>query len=320
MDHRNAIRRSLGAAAAVFMLLACGCDSKPAESTETVDAQDSVMRVTGELLIDDSDDEPSEYPVTINDTVIRKRPEKVICLSSSLTEIICELGFGDSLIGRGSYCSYPESVAALTDYGKPASPDFEAIKNAAPDLVVTATSVSGKDVTALSESGIAVLYIPSPRSLDEYGRIYSALGMVYEGLFDGEKTGNDAFSAVKNALAGCGLSLGNFVYVTEGGAVAGGDTFESSVLSLFGHNIAENASGYSFDKSLLKDEQPDIIVLNSDVSKEELLGDEVFGSLDAVTAGKIISVSNSYFESPSGRITALADELGAGEKVESDEA
>ena len=92
------------------------------------------------------------------------------------------------------------------------------------------------------------------------------------------------------------------------------------MLSLFGHNIAENASGYSFDKSLLKDEQPDIIVLNSDVSKEELLGDEVFGSLDAVTAGKIISVSNSYFESPSGRITALADELGAGEKVESDEA
>ena len=76
----------------------------------------------------------------------------------------------------------------------------------------------------------------------------------------------------------------------------------------------------SFGKSLLKDEQPDIIVLNSDVSKEELLGDEVFGSLDAVTAGKIISVSNSYFESPSGRITALADELGAGEKVESDEA
>ena len=52
-----------------------------------------------------------------------------------------------------------------------------------------------------------------------------------------------------------------------------------------------------------------MIILNSNITESELLADEVLGKLDAAVGGKMISVSSSYFESPSGRITALVNEL-----------
>lgn len=295
-------------AAAAFMAL-CGCDNGAPKVTEDVGTDGIETRITGELLIDDSDDTISEYPVTINETVIKGSPESVICLSSSLTEVIYELGYGDKLVGRGSYCSFPESVLSLTDYGKPSSPDLEAIKASAPDLLITATTIPNKDIAALTDCGIGVLYVASPRSVDEYRRIYSALGMVFDGMFDGEQLGKNVSGKVIDKLEASGIQLGRFIYVTEGGAIAGGDTFESSVLSLFGENIAQYASGYSFSKSQLTEDQPDTVILNSDVPESELLNDSVFGSLNAVTTGKLIKVSNTYFESPSGRMTGLLDEL-----------
>ena len=312
-------KKCLAAGLLAFVLALCACDSLDNNSTETSVSDTEKVRVTGELLISDDDDDFSGYPVTINDTVIKSSPVKVICLSSSITEIIYELGFGERLIGRGSYCEYPEAVLSLKDYGKPAFPEFDAVRNASPDLLITATSIPSKDISALSELGIQVLYIPSPRSVEEFGSIYRALGMVFEGQFDGEETGNKIFSAIRSELTGSGINLGRFIYVTEGGAVAGGDTFESSVLSIFGENIAASASGYTFDKSLLADDQPDTIVFNSDVPESELMSDTALSSLDAAVSGKMISVRNSYFESPSGRITGLLAEL-AGDKGEEDEA
>lgn len=297
---------------ALFIVVAvflCSCDSLDNKNTTTEVTDDKKVKVTGELLLSDDTEDITGYPVTINDTVIRSSPQKVVCLSSSLTEIIYELGYGDRLIGRGSYCDYPETVTSLKDYGKPASPDLNSLKESSPDLLITATSIPSKDTSALSELGISVLYIPSPRSVEEYGNIYRALGMTFEGMIDGEEAGNKLFIDVKASLTGSGISLGKFVYVTEGGAIAGGDTFESSVLSMFGENIAASASGYSFDKNLLAENQPDTVILNNDVPESELRDDEVLGSLDAIKAGNIISINNAYFESPSGRLTDLLDEL-----------
>lgn len=326
-NKRNIFSKSLFATILCAVLMISGCDffedkkqqdtqDESLSHTEQTNDQEKPVTISGELLpIGDNRSEPTPYPVTINDTVIEKAPSKVICLSSGLTEMIYELGYGDKLIGRGSYCEYPEDAADLTDFGKPSAPDIAAIEEAAPDLVITATSIANMDVVALNDRGIKVMYISAPRSLEEYGRIYEALGMIFEGMFDGETKGNTAYSAVRNKLDGAGISFGKFIYVTEGLAIAGGDTFESSVLSLYGTNIAADASGYNFDKSLLSDDQPDTVIISSDISAKELTGDSVLGSLDAVKSGKIYTVNNSYFESPSGRLVGILDDIagGAGE-------
>ena len=317
---KNKFRAGISACFISVSMLLCGCDADRIQETDTTITSESsvtaVSIISGELLLPDGSDKVSDYPVIINDTEIEKAPDKVICLSSSLTEMIYELGFGAKLTGRGSYCAYPESVASLRDFGKPSSPDLDAVRAAKPDLLLTATSIPNKDIAALSDEGIKVLYIASPRSVEEYGRIYCALGMVFEGMHEGEKTGNAAFGKIRDQLENADISLGKFIYITEGGAAAGGDTFESSVLSLYGDNIAKEASGYNFDRERLTDDQPDTVIVNSSIDKNEILNDSIYGELDAVRNGNIISISNSYFESPSGRLTELIRELSAKSSAE----
>lgn len=40
-------------------------------------------------------------------------PHRIVSLISSATEIVCELGFGQQLVGRSHECDYPSSVTAL---------------------------------------------------------------------------------------------------------------------------------------------------------------------------------------------------------------
>ena len=308
-DMFSYIKRTCTILPLAAVLLFSGCDSIP--SGKTAETSDITVTAVGEAVLsvggEGGESLPEGYPVIINDTEIRTPPEKVICLSGGLTEMIYELGFGDKLIGRGSYCEYPEQVISLTDFGKPTAPEIDRIKNAAPDVVITATRMQSRDIVALSESGINVVYIPSPRSVDEFGRIYSALGMMFVGMFDGEETGSKAFFGIKNQLSGTGIDIGKFVYITEGLRAAGGDTFEGSVLSLFGTNAAESASGYSFDIMQLSDDPPDILIINNEITEELRASDSVGWLYSSV--GKVVSVDNSFFESPSARLTGLCEIL-----------
>ncbi len=294
----------------VFVL--SGCDTPMPSETDEPDTKPSVSTGIsgGTIIISDTDDEtsePSDYPVTINDTVIKARPSAAVCLSSGLSEIICELGYEDRLIGRGSYCDYPESIKALTDFGRPAAPDIAALKSCAPDVLITATAIPNIDVKALNEYGIEVVYIPSPRTVLEFERIYCALGMIFDGMFKGGEKGKNVFAGIRNKLENSGIDLGSFIYVTEGFTTAGGDTFESSVLSLFGNNAAESVSGYYSGE--LGDISPDTVLINAELSFEDIADNSVFAALEAVRSGKVIKIDNRYFESPSGRIIGLLDDL-----------
>jgi len=291
-----------------------GCDKENTpETTSTAVNTLSPIEINGEVLtISDSSAEAAElsdYPIIINNTVIAEKPETAICLSSSLTEIIYELGYDSRLIGRGSYCEYPEAIKSLPDFGRPSAPDLEAVKKASPDVLITATAIPNIDAVALSDLGIKVVHIPAPHSIEEFGRIYKAVGMIFDGLFEGEEKGNKAFSDIRATLETSSLSLGNFIYVTEGLSVAGSDTFENAVLSLFGTNAAGNTSGYSAVKDISPDIQPDVVIISNSLSSGEVTSDSTLGSLSAVKSGNILRIDNSYFENPSGQIVKIIKEL-----------
>lgn len=254
--------------------------------------------------------EPQPYPVTVNDVWIDAAPKRVVSLSSSLTEILYEMGYGASVVGRGSYCDFPREVAAVPDVGRPSKPDYDLILSLSPELLFTATAIPVKDRYRLEESGIRTVYFPVPHTVEEFEKIYRAVGTIYEGLFDGENKGTEDFSKLKKALEDPDrLSLGRFVYLTEGLSPATGDTFESAVLSCFGENAAAAGMDYSFPSESLLESQPDWILLNGDYTAEDLLSDETYALLNAVQNGNVLSVDNSYFERPSLRLIELIDSL-----------
>ena len=254
--------------------------------------------------------EPMPYPLTINGTEIISGPEKVVCLSPAIAEIIFEMGYGDTIIGRSSYCEYPESILSAEDVGSTANPNINAITHLMPNLVITSTPIASKDIFTMEQAGIATLIIPAPTTLEGFSSIYTALGLIYEGMFTGTEKGEEAYSGISKLLGNTeALNIGKFVYVTESLAVAGGNTFESAVLSCFGTNIAKESSGYEYDKEQLLENQPDVILLNSKYTRGDLLDDGVFSQLDAVRDYNIIYIDNIFFERPTSRLSELINNL-----------
>lgn len=68
---------------------------------------------------------------------IQAQPERIVSLSPALTEILCQLGVRDRLVGRSAACDYPEDVKVLPAVGDFGGPDIERVLELRPDLIVS---------------------------------------------------------------------------------------------------------------------------------------------------------------------------------------
>ena len=283
----------------IFTLM-CGCENgKDADVTDA-----PVTGGTAEL------NEPTPYPLIIGGVEIAASPKTVVSLSPSLSEIIFEMGYGSRIIGRGSHCDYPPSVLGLPDAGSGANPDIDKIISLSPDLVLTQTPLSTKDVFRMERAGIRTLVIPACSSLGGLKDVYRALGLVFAGMFTGEEAGEEAFSVVSKACDNKEVvNIGKFVYITVDLKAATGDTLEDSVFSCFGENTAKSGVEYEFDLSALSENHPDIILLNDRYTVDDILSSEYFEGLEPVIAGRVIYIDNSCFERPSARLAELIERM-----------
>lgn len=282
----------------LLSLSICGCNNdkpNPEQTTEYI-----------------TEPEPTPYPIIINDVEIKNKPEKVVCLSPALAEIMYEMGYSSLLIGRSSYCNYPAEIAAIKDVGGTTKPDINTIVQLEPDLVLSTAPIASKDIFTMEQAGIATVVIPAPTTLDGFSSIYKAMGLIFEGMFTGMEKGENIYADISQALGNTdNVNVGKFVYITENMTAAGGNTFESSVLSCFGTNLASKSEDYTFDLESLKENQPDIIFVNSIYKKEDLEENETFAELEAIVNNKIIFIDNSYLERPTRRIIELISKIKA---------
>lgn len=94
--------------------------------------------------------------------------ERVVALAPSAVEMIYELGWGDRLVGVGSYVSWPPEAEDLPRLGGLVDADLERILLLEPDLVVLLESEV--DLAArLDALDVEVLTVPAD-SLDDIGR------------------------------------------------------------------------------------------------------------------------------------------------------
>lgn len=281
----------------LLSLSLCGCNNNdnpnPEETTEYI-----------------TEPEPTPYPIIINDVEIKEKPQKVVCLSPALAEIMYEMGYSSLLIGRSSYCNYPAEITAIKDVGSITKPDIDTIIQLEPDLVLSTAPIASKDIFTMEQAGIATVVIPAPTTLDGFSSIYKAMGLIFEGMFTGMEKGENIYADISQALGNTdNVNVGKFVYITENMTAAGGNTFESAVLSCFGTNLASKAEDYTFNLESLKDNQPDIIFVNNIYKKEDLEGNETIAELDAIANGKIIFIDNSYLERPTRRIIEMINKI-----------
>lgn len=232
------------------------------------------------------------YPVAAGSLIFKEQPASVGSLSPAITEMICQLGYGDKIIGRSSYCDYPEDVESKVSLGSAANPDIEAIIAAKPRLLVSHSPIAKKDITRIENAGTRVWIISAPNSVEELYSCYRDIAAVFGGSLDCDDTAAAALKPLFSALFEAQNSVESFVYIMSPDlAAASNSTFAGSFFSSFGTNAAGDREDISLTEEELTELDPQWIILPYSVSQEVLPS-----GLSAVENGRIITLSDEMLE------------------------
>lgn len=219
----------------------------------------------------------ADFPVTVEwhgtETTIESRPEAIVSLSPTATEMLFAVGAGSQVTAVDEYSYYPDD-APVTDLSG-FTPNLEAIVSYAPDLVVVSDDIDGI-VAALGGVGIPTLVLPGVATVEE---VYDQIRVV------GAATGNGAQadelaaemkSEIDALVAGIDRPEVPLTYYHELGSDGGGSfysvtssTFIGEVFGAFGlENIADPADSDGFGYPVLSvefilDADPDLIFYTS---------------------------------------------------------
>lgn len=265
--------------------------------------------------------EKTPYPVNVANVTVEKTPEKVICLSPSLTELTYELGYGVRLVGRTEDAVYPEAAEALPAVGKTGNIDTAAVIELGPDTVLSHQALSKKEMDALEAAKIQVIVLPMAKSLAEMETLYRQLSLLYAGQLDAESLAERHFKKITDGLEKLRATLpaeeltNGFVYVINPSShiIATGDTLEGSILSaVFGENAAAEGVGYKIDADAIKEKNPSVVFTAAPYGLPHLQSGKNYKDLDAVKDEKVVSVDSSLFAAQSVRVVEAARLLAEG--------
>ncbi|MGY6501723.1 MAG: ABC transporter substrate-binding protein [Acidimicrobiales bacterium] len=158
-------RRAIALAIAVTCLLgACGDDdTSPTQSGDRPDTTDA---------------SGGDFPVTITadngEVEIAARPERIVSLSPTGTEMLFAIGAGDQVVAVDDFSYYPPE-APVTDLSG-WQPNIEAIAEFDPDLVVISTE-TGDVIESLERLDITVVHFDAPATFDGIYTQIEALGV-----------------------------------------------------------------------------------------------------------------------------------------------
>jgi len=277
--------------AALLMLSLTACTSIENELPDVTETS-----VTEEI--------PTPYPVTAGSLEFEEAPASAVSLSPALTEIVCALGYGDKLTGVSEYCDYPESVEDKPTAGSAANPDIDEIITLDPELLLSQSPIAKKDVVRLENSGIRVLILSAPNSVDELRECYRSIAAVFGGGLTADEAADEAMKPLYDELSEAENSAESFLFLlTPNLNAASSDTFLGDVFGYMAKNTA-NTVNQTAEDILAAD--PQVLILASPMTADDL-PDEL-QSLDAVQNGRVLRLKTSMLERPTARI---ADYIGS---------
>ncbi|MBS4218868.1 ABC transporter substrate-binding protein [Bacillus sp. FJAT-49711] len=165
------------------LLAACGNEGNSKN-------EDNNKQPVSEQTNENTNEAEEAFPVTIKDAsdtdvVIEKKPEKIITLIPSNTEIVYALGEEEALVGVSENDNYPEEAAAKEKVAG-MELNVEKILSLNPDLVLAHGSTATMweaGLKQLKDSGVTVLVVNDAQSFDA---VYASIEMV------GKATGKTA--------------------------------------------------------------------------------------------------------------------------------
>ncbi len=245
-----------------------------------------------------------------------RRPERIISLAPSVTEVLYLVGAWDRVIGVTSQCDWPDSVRSKPKMGDLLNPNYERILAARPDLIIASTA--GNDRTAilkLAELKLP-LYVTAPRSVDEIFATAASIGRITDNAAQAARVVLEArrrLEQVKARLSGLPPVRAFFITWFDPLLAPGRNTFETDILrelnivSLTG-NIDQFYPHCSVEQVLAGDPDAIITVEHTGNPLPDLKKIAGWQRLRAVREGRVYILSE-VFQHPSPRFIDAVEEL-----------
>ncbi|TCB92840.1 ABC transporter substrate-binding protein [Micromonospora zingiberis] len=210
------------------------------------------------------------FPVTVGSLTLEQRPEKIVSLSASATEMLYAVGAGPQVTAVDDQSNYPADAPKTDLSGY--QPNAEAIAAKNPDLVVLSDD-RNKIVDQLAALKIPVYLTPAAQTLDDSYRQITELGL----LTGNATAGADVVQRMKDDIAKISAEVPQRVqaptYFHELGPelyTATSKTFIGSIYALAGlENIADAADadgksgGYpQLSQEVIVQANPDFVFLS----------------------------------------------------------
>ena len=269
-----------------------------------------------------------EFPVTVKDDLeesikINEKPQKIISLAPSMTEMLYSLGLGNRVVGVSNYADYPEEAAQNNKIGSVTDPNVEKIVSLKPDLVLAASVNKLEYVNRLKELGIKVAGF-NPTTIEETITVMNKVGeLTGEKLLAKEITEkmnkqlNEIEKVVAKKLKANKRPDVFYEIWHDPLTTAGKGTFIDDLIETAGgRNLGALAEGSwpQYDMETLLVENPEVYISSqhSDAhtfTKEGLKDRPNYSALNAVKNDRIHFIEQNLVTRPSPRIILGLKEL-----------
>ena len=246
---------------------------------------------------------------------------KVVALTASDCEILAALGAEDTLVGRGEYCDYPESVLEVPAVQSGADTNLEQIIALEPQVVIMAKMAQTEEqVAALEEAGIRVVVSDA----QDIEGVYTAIRLI--GALVGRNDEAEAMVAdMQSAFADIAAkseNTGKTVYfevspLQWGLWTAGKGTFMDELATMCGlTNAFADVEGWAeISEEQVLERDPDYIVTISmyygegPTPVEEIKARTGWDTLKAVQNDAIFNADSNEVSRPGPRLKDAAEAL-----------
>lgn len=313
------------------LLFLTGCAQKGDQAKETAAQSETVRSQTEENQTQPEAQSGSkaqgEGPITFTDMngreiTLEKPADRIVALTASDCEILYALGAGDTLVGRGEYCNWPEEVLDVPSVQSGENTNVEQIIALQPQvLLMSAMAQTDEQIEALENAGIQVVVSYA----QDIEGVYEAISMIGTAMGKNDEADvlitemKDTFAQIQEDSAGDGSETIYFeVSPLEYGLwAAGSDTFMDEVAQMLGlTNVFADMEGWGeVSEEQVIQRAPDYIVTiamyygEGQTPVEEITSRSGWENIPAIKNGKLLNLQNDELSRPGPRLKDGAEML-----------
>jgi iron complex transport system substrate-binding protein len=269
------------------------------------------------------------FPVTVKDArskevTLESKPERIVSLTPSNTEILFALGLNDEIVGVSSNDNYPKEALEKEKVGD-MNVNVEKVVSLQPDIVFADAMAMGSSPDAfkqLEDAGVKVFVVEDATSFEQVYNSIITIGTLTGKQIEAEKVVKDMkaeVAAIKEKASKIDEKDRKLVWIEVQGEpqlyTTGKGTFMDEMLTIIG---AKNAAGNEKGWVMMSEEKavqlnPDVIITTYGYYDKEavqkILKRPAWQNVTAVKERKVFDVDSDKVSRPGPRLTEGLQEL-----------